>query len=126
MPRWNGPVLNIAQIINFVMSSASEEELGSLLVTAQDIVAMRYTIEEMSWPHPKSTIQIENSAATGVVNNTIVPRKLKTMDLHLHWLRYREAQVKFQYYWASGSLHWGIITLNITPLPTPLSRIEKK
>ena len=46
-------------------------------------------------------------AAAGVVNNTIVPRKLKTMDRRLHWLRCREAQGQFQYYWASGKLNWG-------------------
>ena len=33
-PKWNGPVLTIAQIINFVMSSAAEAELGALFVTA--------------------------------------------------------------------------------------------
>ena len=34
MPRWNGPVLTLAQIIKFVMSSASEAELGALFITA--------------------------------------------------------------------------------------------
>ena len=61
----------------------------------------------MKWPHPKSLIQTDNSAAAGVVNNTIVPRKLKTIDRRLHWLICREAQSQFQYYWASGSLNWG-------------------
>ena len=41
------------------------------------------------------------------MNNNIVPRKLKTMDRRLHWIRCREAQGQFQYYWASGSLNWG-------------------
>ena len=35
MPKWNGPVLTLAQIIKFVMSSASEAELGSLFIAAQ-------------------------------------------------------------------------------------------
>jgi len=29
---------------------------------------------------------MDNSAAAGVVNNTIVPCKLKAMDRRLHWL----------------------------------------
>ena len=29
------------------------------------------------------------------------------MDRCLHWLRYREAQGQFRYYWASGNLNWG-------------------
>ena len=35
MPRWNGPVLTIAKIIKFVVSSASEAELGAMFITAQ-------------------------------------------------------------------------------------------
>ena len=34
-PRWNGPLLTIAQIIKFVMTSAVEAELGALYVTAK-------------------------------------------------------------------------------------------
>ena len=71
------------------------------------MVAMKNTLEEMRWPKPKSPIQTDKSGAEGVVNNTVVPRKLKTMDRHLHWLRYREAQFQFRYYWASESLNWG-------------------
>ena len=74
IPRWNSQILTLAQIIKFVMSSASEAELGELFITAQDMVAMRNTLEEMICPHPKSPIQIDNSAAEGVVNNTIFPR----------------------------------------------------
>ena len=76
MPRWNGPVLTLAKIIKFVMSSASEAELGAMFITAQEMVMMRQTLQEMKWPQPKSPLQTENSAAACVVNNTIVPRKL--------------------------------------------------
>ena len=89
--RWNGSVLTLDKIIKFVMSSASEAELGVLFITAQEMVAMINTLEEMKWPQPKSPIQTDNSSAAGVVNNTIVPRKIKTMDRRLHWLRCREA-----------------------------------
>ena len=34
-PKWNGPILTIAQIIKFVMTSAAEAELGALFVTAK-------------------------------------------------------------------------------------------
>ena len=74
-------------------------------ITAQEMLAMRQTLQEMKWPQPKSPIQTYNSAAAGVVNNTIVPRKTKTMDRRLHWLRFREAQAQFCYYWASGNLN---------------------
>ena len=95
MPRWNGPVLTLDQIIKFVMSSASQAELVTLFITAQEMVATRNTLEEMRWPQPKSPIQTDNSSAAGVFNNTIVPRKLNTMDRRLHWLRCREPQGQF-------------------------------
>ena len=95
MPKWKGPVLNLAQIIKFVMSSASEAELGALLVAAQEIVAMRNTLEEMRWPQTNLCIQTDNSAKSEVVNNKNFPGKLKTMDRHLLWMRCREAQGQF-------------------------------
>ena len=101
MPRWNGPVPTIAKTIKFVMSSASEEELGAMFITAQEMVAMRQTLQEMKWPKPKSPLQTDNSASAVVVNNTTVPRKLKTMDRRLHWIRCREAQGQFRYYWVN-------------------------
>ena len=89
------------------MSSASEAKLSAMFITAQEMAAMRQKLQDMKWPQPKSPLQTYNSAATGVVNNTIVPKKLKTMDRRLHWLRCREAQGQFRYYWASGNLNWG-------------------
>ena len=123
MPRWNGSVLTLAKIIKFFMSSTSESELGTMFITAQEIVAMRQTLQEIKWPHPKSPIQTDNSAAAGVVNNTIVPRKLKKMDRCLHWIRCREYQGQFHYYWASGNLNWGCYS--IKHHPPPLSQIKK-
>ena len=47
MPRWNRSVLTLAKIIKFVMSSAPEAELGAMLITAQEMVATRQTLQEM-------------------------------------------------------------------------------
>ena len=47
MPQWKGSVLTLAKIIVFVMSSAFEAELGAMFITAQEIVAMRQTWQDM-------------------------------------------------------------------------------
>ena len=117
MPSWNEPVLTLAKIIKFVMSSASEAELGAMFITAQEMVVMRQTLQEVKWPHPKSPLQTDNSAAAGVVNNTIVPKNLSTMDRRLHWLRCREAQGQFRYYWASRKLNLGDYSKKHHPPP---------
>ena len=45
MPRWNRPVLTLAKIIKFVMSSAYEAELGAIFITAQEMVAMSQNLK---------------------------------------------------------------------------------
>ena len=107
MPKWNGPVLTLAHIIKFVMSSASEAELGAIFITAQEMLATRNTLEEMRWPHSKLPIQTENSSTEVLVSNKSVPRKIKTTDPLFHWLRRWESQGQFRYYLARGGLNWG-------------------
>ena len=71
------------------------------------MVPMRQTLIEMGWPQPPTPIQTDNTTAEGVVNNTIVAKKLNSMDLRLHWLRCREAQKQFRFYWDKGPNNWG-------------------
>ena len=47
IPRWNGPLLTIAQIMQYVMSSAAEAEMGALFITAKEKVPLRHTLTEM-------------------------------------------------------------------------------
>ena len=106
IPRFNGPLLTIAQIIKFVMSSAAEAELAALFITAKELVPIRQTLVEMGWPQPKTPIQTDNSTAVGVVNKTIIQRKMKSMDMRFWWLRCREAQGQFRFYWDKGTNNW--------------------
>ena len=57
IPYNNGPVLSLDQIINVVMSPASEAELSGLLITAKAMVPLRQTPKEMKWPQPWYPIQ---------------------------------------------------------------------
>ena len=78
-PLWDGTILTIAQIIKFVTSSATEAELGALFITAKEIVPMRHTLIEMGWPRPPLLIQTDNSTEVGVVDDTTIARKIKSM-----------------------------------------------
>ena len=44
IPRWNGPILSIAQVIKFARTSATETELDALYITAQKQVPMRKNV----------------------------------------------------------------------------------
>jgi hypothetical protein len=82
-PRFNGVVLSIAQIIKFVMASSAESELAALYVTAREMIPHRQALIVMGWPQPKWPIQTDNSTAAGVTNKTIVPRRVKMMNMRL-------------------------------------------
>ena len=104
-PTNNGAVLNIAQLIKSVMTSAAEAELGALYINSREAVPARKTLEEMGHLQPKTPIQTDNSTACGVVNNNIQPRRTKAMDMRFHWLRDREAQGQFRFFWGPGKFN---------------------
>ncbi len=51
-------------------------------------------------------MQRDNTTALGVVNNNVM-KKLKSMDMKYHWLRYRINQRQFHHYWAAGKSNNG-------------------
>ena len=101
-PPNNGAILNVAQIIKAVMSSAAEAELGGLFINAKEAVYIRNILTEMGYPQPPTPLQTDNSTADGVVNNTVQPKRTKSMDMRFQWLRCREAQNQFRIYWRPG------------------------
>ena len=76
IPRWNGPILSIAQVIKFVMTSAAEAELAALYIIAQKLVPMRQTLIEMRWTQPPTPIQTDNKTDEVVVNNKSFTKKI--------------------------------------------------
>ncbi len=77
----NGAVLNIAQLIKVVMSSAAEAELGALYINACKAVPQCQTLAEMGHKQPPTPMQTNNSTALGVVNNNIQPQRRKARDM---------------------------------------------
>jgi len=72
-PQNNGAVLNIAQLIKAVISSAAEDELGALYINAREAVPQRQLLGEMGHAQPPTPIQTDNSATLGVVKSNIQP-----------------------------------------------------
>jgi hypothetical protein len=103
----NGAILNISQIIKSVMSSAAEAELGALYTNAREAVPCRTLLHEMGHPQPPTPIQTDNSTALGVVTNNILPRRTKAMDMRFWWLRDRDEQEQFRYFWRPGTTNRG-------------------
>jgi hypothetical protein len=101
-PPNNGAILTIAQIIDAVMSSAAEAEMGALFINAKEAVHMRRILTEMGHAQPRTPIQTDNSTAEGVINSRIRPKRTKAMDMRFEWLLDREQQGQFKIYWKPG------------------------
>ena len=112
----NGAILTIAKIIKPVMASAAESELAELYLKTKRMVPIHNTLKEMGWPQPKSPIQTDNSTAAGFTNKVIVNKAIKSLDMKLWWLRDRESQDHFKYYWALVQCNKGDYITKLHPL----------
>jgi hypothetical protein len=101
IPRTNGAILTIAQIIKAIMSLAAETEVGALYINCREAIPAHHTLEFMGHPQPPTPMQMDNTTALGIVNNNVM-KKLKAMDMKYHWLHNRETQGQFQHYWTPG------------------------
>ena len=77
--------------------------MSALFITAKKMIPLRHTLIEMVWPQPQTPIQTYNSTSVGFTNKTIVKKATKSSDMKLWWLRDRESQEQFRYYWAPVS-----------------------
>ena len=84
------------------MSSAAEAELRALFVSFQEAIPARNTLEEMGHKQPPTPKQTDNTTALYVVTNNLASKRLKSIDMRLHWLRFRENQFQLCHYWAPG------------------------
>ena len=101
-PPDNGAVLNISKILKAGMSSAAKAKFGALYINAREAIPMQQVLKEMGHKQPPTPIQTDNSTALGVVTNNIQPRCTTAMDMRFHWLRCRDSQGQFRYYWRPG------------------------
>ena len=101
-PPNNDAILNIAKVINAIMSSAAEVELGVLFINACEAAYLHCMLAKMGHKQPKTPIQMDNSTVEGVINATIQPKQTKVMDMRFEWLKERQAKEQFKFYWWAG------------------------
>jgi hypothetical protein len=102
IPPLNGPVHTMCKIIDVVVGSAAEAEIGSAYLTAQDAVPMVTTLEELGHQQPPTPMQVDNTTSEGFANGTIKQKRSKAMDMRWHWLQCRVRQGKFLVYYRPG------------------------
>ena len=85
------------------MSSAAEAELGALFLNAKEAVPIHTTLIKMNWPQPPNPIQVDNSTAVGIANQSIKQKITKAMDIRFYWAINIIKQGQFRVYWQPGS-----------------------
>jgi hypothetical protein len=84
-PPNNGAMPKVAEIINAVMSSTAQSELGALYINACKSIEKRNILHKMGHPHPPSPIQTDNSMVEAIISSKVQPKCTKAMDMRLHW-----------------------------------------
>jgi hypothetical protein len=101
-PPINAPVHIVSSILRNVMASATEAEVGACFHNAQDACPIRTTLIELGWPQPTTPIQVDNSCAHGIINDTVKQRRSKAIDMRFYWVRDRVRQGQFLVHWKPG------------------------
>jgi hypothetical protein len=60
-------------------------------------------LQRIAGTNTMKPIQVDNSTAEGYVNNTIITRRLKSLEMRLNWLKCRDSQGQFRIFWDKGS-----------------------
>ena len=101
-PTRNGPLHIVCKTLRHVVASAAEAETGGLFINAQEAIPIRYLLTQLGHPQPPTPIKTDNSTTISFVNSNIRQKKSKSWDMRFHWLRDRETQNQFYYYWDRG------------------------
>jgi hypothetical protein len=83
------PVHVLCKIIDAVMSSAQEAETGAGFVNAKEAIPMRQALEDLGHPQGPTPLQFDNKVANGILNDDIIQKRSKAMDMRFYWLRDR-------------------------------------
>jgi hypothetical protein len=102
-PPENGAIHTLCSIMKMVLASATEAELGACFFNAKEGVMIRIILVEMGHPQPTTPIQVDNSCAAGIANDTVKQRRSKAIDMRFYWLKDRECQGQFHIHWRKGA-----------------------
>ena len=95
----NGGLLIRSIILDVVVSSAAEAELGGLFENMRDATSLRNILNDGHWlPQPASPMQTDNKCADGcrtAHDNTVKSKRSKAVDMRYYWMRNRVRQGQF-------------------------------
>lgn len=98
----NGLLTARSSILDVVVSSAAEAELGALFENMRDGTTIRAILSNFGYPQPSTPIQTDNACAHGIANDKVKLKRSKAFDMRYYWVRDRVKQDQFTVYWREG------------------------
>ena len=74
--KLNGAFHTLCAILQFVVASGAEAELGALFLKCQEGMIFKLTLEDLGHKQPKIPVHCDNATAVGIANNTIKRQRL--------------------------------------------------
>ena len=91
----NAPILNVCSTIPVVCAAVSEAEYGGVFGNCQAAVEIRSILHNLGYSQPPTLVLCDNECAIGLANESVRPKKSKSIDLRLDWVRDRVRQGQF-------------------------------
>ena len=101
--RLNGMIDTLCKLIDVVVASAAEAELGALFFNAKMATETRYMLEDFGFPQPPTPIECDNQCAVGIANGNVKLKRSRAMDVRFHWIADRVRQGQFVIKWQKGN-----------------------
>jgi hypothetical protein len=94
-PPNNGAIHVPCHIMREVLSSAAKAKLAGVFHNGKEACALHAYLTKLSQPQPPAPIQIDNSTAAGIANDSIKQKCSKAMDMHFYWIQTRSTEANF-------------------------------
>ena len=69
-----------------IMTSADEDEYGTIFINAQTYVPIRITMIKIGWKQVPTDIQVDNFTAVDIATKYFLQKKSTAMDMRLYWI----------------------------------------
>ena len=102
-PTLNGAIHVECKTLRHVVSSAAEAETAGVYHNAQVAIPIRIVLQALDHTQPPTPIKTDNSTANGFIHDNIHQRRSKSWDMRYYWLRDRQTQQHFLFFWDKGS-----------------------
>ena len=92
----------ICKIIDSIMASAMEAEVGAAFINTRESVPVSTTLNELGHKQSPIPLQMDNKSAVGILTDTMAQRRSKHMDMRFHWLKEKDTQKYVKVFWKEG------------------------